>query len=70
MSDEKDKTAQEYEITPVCTGCGACFAFCRRNALIKLPNGKYAIDAERCDSCGVCYSRCPLKDRAVRRREE
>jgi MinD superfamily P-loop ATPase len=41
-----------------CTGCGACAAACRYNALAVV-KGKVLIFNELCHSCGVCSEVCP-----------
>ena len=48
-----------------CTGCGACLAHCRFNAV--RTNGKaasnslFSIDPVSCEGCGVCVWFCPEK---------
>ncbi len=40
-----------------CSSCGACFANCRFDAVIK--EGGYRIDEDACEGCGVCSLVCP-----------
>ncbi|MBN1282571.1 MAG: ATP-binding protein [Proteobacteria bacterium] len=46
-----------------CTGCGACLANCRFDAVKISGEGsgtkKYAIDPVSCEGCGVCVRFCP-----------
>lgn len=48
-----------------CTGCGACYQICPRNA-IAMQNDVYgfvfpAIDSKKCIECGACVRVCPMK---------
>lgn len=47
-----------------CTGCGACFNICPKNAISMVYNdyGFYVpkIDKEKCVNCGLCEKICPL----------
>lgn len=42
-----------------CFGCDNCFGVCPDNAVIKLGDGKYAIDYDYCKGCGICVEECP-----------
>ena len=59
-----------YAITDACTGCGACFANCAEEAVVKLPDGKFAIRSMDCDDCGICYTKCPLAGKAMINRND
>lgn len=39
--------------------CDFCIMFCSKNALKDGGNDRLAIDADKCDICGVCASICP-----------
>ncbi|MCM1266181.1 MAG: 4Fe-4S binding protein, partial [Candidatus Gastranaerophilales bacterium] len=47
-----------------CTGCGACFNICPKNAITMVQNEKGfynpAIDQEKCINCGLCEKTCPI----------
>ena len=50
--------------TKWCTGCSACVAVCDKRAAISMqPNAEGflfpQVAAERCNSCGKCYRKCP-----------
>lgn len=46
-----------------CTGCGACVALCKHNAIELKPNGLdeliAVINKDKCVHCGICISECP-----------
>jgi MinD superfamily P-loop ATPase len=47
-----------------CSGCGACVAHCRFDAVITQENGAagetvFSIDPVSCEGCGVCVRFCP-----------
>lgn len=42
-----------------CFGCDNCFGVCPDNAVIKLADGRYAIDYDYCKGCGICVEECP-----------
>lgn len=42
-----------------CFGCDNCFGVCPDNAVIKLGDGRYAIDYDYCKGCGICVEECP-----------
>jgi len=39
-------------------GCDRCFSVCLYSA-IKTSDGRYEIDPEKCDGCGLCSQICP-----------
>ena len=41
-----------------CTGCGACAAHCRFDAVSPAPVG-FLIDPHACEGCGLCAHFCP-----------
>jgi MinD superfamily P-loop ATPase len=46
-----------------CTGCGACLAHCRFQAVQTTKREgetRYVIDSLSCEGCGVCVLRCPV----------
>ena len=48
----------------LCTGCGACFNVCPKNA-ITMQGDEYGfykpvIDKEKCVNCGLCEKVCPI----------
>jgi len=42
-----------------CTRCGQCQATCRFAAIAPDRNGKFQIDPNACEGCGVCRRHCP-----------
>ena len=54
-----------YAITEQCTGCGVCRENCVEEAIFRLADGRYRIREVDCDDCGICYTRCPHRDRAL-----
>jgi pyruvate formate lyase activating enzyme len=51
-----------------CTGCGACFSACPKNAVsLKIEDGKgWAVtDRTRCVNCGKCVGACPNEAREI-----
>jgi 2-oxoacid:acceptor oxidoreductase delta subunit (pyruvate/2-ketoisovalerate family) len=42
-----------------CFGCDNCYGACPDNAVIKLSEGKYAVDYDYCKGCGICAAECP-----------
>lgn len=49
---------REKFIDETCVLCGECLGTCEKNAIIGGPI--YEIDAQKCDSCGVCVDKCPI----------
>lgn len=45
-------------ITDECIGCGNCEPECPSQAVVKVAEELYAIDAERCDDCAPRGGRC------------
>ncbi len=43
-----------------CTGCGACLAACRFDAVVRTEDGGIAIDAD-CEGCATCAHVCPVQ---------
>ena len=61
----------EYEIDQArCSHppCGACSRACAVDAIQKTANGGYQVVQEKCIKCGSCFTACPDKFRAVRKR--
>ena len=50
-----------------CTGCGACSAACRFEA-IAAHNSAYEVDPIACEGCASCYYRCP--EQAISMKEQ
>ncbi|HOW96466.1 MAG TPA: ATP-binding protein [Kiritimatiellia bacterium] len=44
-----------------CTGCGACAAACRFDAIRAADGGTFRVDAAGCEGCGVCVRVCPAQ---------
>ncbi len=45
-----------------CSGCGACHAACRFNAIEPVPGANtFRIVQELCERCGACMIQCPTK---------
>ncbi len=42
-----------------CTECDTCYTFCPDFAIVKKPEGGYAVDLDYCKGCGVCVEECP-----------
>lgn len=42
----------------LCSKCGSCIYWCNKEA-VKLVNDSIAVDAARCDGCGLCADKCP-----------
>jgi len=69
----KDKTCKagvcrallSYEITEVCTGCGACKKVCLVSAVEGQPKALHVIDQNECIKCGMCFATC--KFHAIKR---
>ncbi|MGC9490160.1 MAG: ATP-binding protein [Thermovirgaceae bacterium] len=52
---------QTAKVNPdLCTGCGACVAACRFDA-ISMAGGKAMVDTSFCEGCTVCRRVCPEK---------
>jgi coenzyme F420-reducing hydrogenase beta subunit len=51
-------------LTETCTGCGACYNICPKNAIVMTENKEGflfpAIDDEKCIHCGLCDKNCPI----------
>lgn len=54
-----------YAITEHCVGCGICRENCVERAIHQGEDGKFRIREMDCDDCGICYTRCPHRDRAL-----
>lgn len=50
----------KYTVTDACRACGICYNLLSCPALIKLSNGKAAIDNAACVGCSVCAQVCPF----------
>jgi len=48
-----------------CLRCGACFAYCRFDAVERIPEDdgsySYRINEVSCEGCGVCVEFCPIR---------
>ena len=44
-----------------CKRCGLCWSHCPDSAVIKTPEGKFAINYTYCKGCGICAKMCPFK---------
>ena len=42
-----------------CQQCGVCREMCRYGAVLEHTDGRYTIDALRCEGCKVCVTFCP-----------
>ena len=63
---EAFRSGHEAIIRPdACTGCGVCRENCVEEAIFRLTDGRYRIREVDCDDCGICYTRCPHRDRAL-----
>ncbi len=43
-----------------CNGCGACYAYCRFDAILK-SSDSFSVDPVACEGCGVCVHFCPAE---------
>lgn len=62
---EKAVRPMSYAISDECIGCGTCQDNCVEQAIHRSDNGKYFIRYMDCDDCGICYTKCPLPDKAL-----
>ena len=57
------KTVRDVVLGGLCTGCGACSAFCVEDAIVMMPDVEAGIylprlDTTRCTECGKCLRVC------------
>lgn len=62
------KKPMTYHITEECIGCGTCVENCVEQAIQRTADGKYEIREMDCDDCGICYTKCPMPDKALQSR--
>jgi len=48
-----------------CIQCGSCMAACEHDAVIRLADGSYSVDALHCTRCGECAEQCPTNGRKL-----
>ena len=61
---EEKEAIQEAKRCLACScglGCGICEKVCIYSAIERV-GGRYGIDAERCDGCGLCVEVCPKEN--------
>ncbi len=61
---EEKEAIQEAKRCLACScglGCGICEKVCIYSAIERV-GGRYGIDAERCDGCGLCIEVCPKEN--------
>lgn len=61
----RDPLPMSYRMTSACTGCGICQENCVEQAIDRGEDGKCHIREMDCDDCGICYTKCPLRDSAL-----
>ena len=42
-----------------CISCDNCFHYCPDMAILRLPEGGYAVNGDYCKGCGICVRECP-----------
>lgn len=42
-----------------CISCDNCFHYCPDMAILRLPEGGYAVNDDYCKGCGICVRECP-----------
>ncbi len=61
ICNNKDKGKDVKSVCSVgCIGCGLCAKNCEYNAII-LEDNLARIDYDKCQNCGKCYEKCPVK---------